>query len=218
MKNIILFILFIVGIFILNICFYYGSEDYRNFLKRVKNESEKTVVKDDFTKINDSNYFSGVIEEKETEAKIIEEPKTENKDIEVKEEVKLWKWYQNILNIFSEYDLTKRDVTANLFDVTNEYPDQYFEYYSQKLTLYFFTSKTYNQVYDIFDVLQKELPFTINQSNNFWDNSFYINLEKDINDSIVRMVISIDWIVFWLKVHTSEYENIKQKLENLKNN
>jgi len=33
--------------------------------------------------------------------------------------------------------------------------------------LYFFTTKNYKEVYDIFDVLQLELPFKINAMNNF---------------------------------------------------
>jgi|GEM_PF-2635221 hypothetical protein len=41
MKNIILFILFLASIFIVNIAFYYSSEEYRDFLKTVKTVSNK---------------------------------------------------------------------------------------------------------------------------------------------------------------------------------
>lgn len=217
MKNIILFILFLVGIFILNIAFYYSSESYRDFLKRVKTESSKEVnIEEEFIKNEELwSYFSWKIEEKEI--KEVEKEKIEEKQ-EIKEEVKLGAWYQNILKLFSEYDLSMLPVSKNLFDLTNEYPEPYYEYYSSKLTLYFFTSKTYNQVYDIFSVLQGELPFKVNQANNFWEKSFYINLEEDINDGI-RVVISNNWIVFWLKIDKDEYYNsIKQKLQNLRNN
>lgn len=217
MKNIILFILFLVGIFILNIAFYYSSESYRDFLKRVKTESSKEVnIEEEFIKNEELwSYFSWKIEEKEI--KEVEKEKIEEKQ-EIKEEVKLGAWYQNILKLFSEYDLSMLPVSKNLFDLTNEYPEPYYEYYSSKLTLYFFTSKTYNQVYDIFSVLQGELPFKVNQANNFWEKSFYINFNNDINDNVIRMVISHNWIVFWLKVDKKEYENIKQKLQNLRNN
>lgn len=217
MKNIILFILFLVGIFILNIAFYYSSESYRDFLKRVKTESSKEVnIEEEFIKNEELwSYFSWKIEEKEI--KEVKKEKIEEKQ-EIKEEVKLGAWYQNILKLFSEYDLSMLPVSKNLFDLTNEYPEPYYEYYSSKLTLYFFTSKTYNQVYDIFSVLQGELPFKVNQANNFWEKSFYINFNNDINDNVIRMVISHNWIVFWLKVDKKEYENIKQKLQNLRNN
>lgn len=223
MKNIILFILFIVGIFILNISFYYSSENYRDFLKRVKNESKKqenTLSEEDLIKSN-SSYFSWKIEEKKEKEDSDKNDKiktNENKNTDLKQEVKLWKWYQSILEMFWEYNLSLLEVNANLFDLTNEYPDSYYEFYSPKITLYFFTSKTYEQVYDIFNVLQTELPFKINKTNNFWNNSFYINFNNDINDSFIRMVIENNWIVFWLKVEKKEYDNIKQRLQNLWNN
>ena len=52
--------------------------------------------------------------------------------------------------------------------------------------------------------------------NNFWEKSFYINFNKDVNDA-VRMVILHKWIVFWLKVDKNEYSKIKQRLQNLRN-
>jgi hypothetical protein len=54
--------------------------------------------------------------------------------------------------------------------------------------------------------------------NNFWDNSFYINLDKDIQDRFVRVVISNNGIVFWLKIKKTEYSLVKEKLNSLKNN
>jgi|TARA_Y100001960_G_scaffold324040_1_gene403572 hypothetical protein len=69
--------------------------------------------------------------------------------------------------MFSQYDLKKIELNSNLFDLTNEYPDDYFEYYSKDLTLYFFPTKRYNEVYDIFHVLTFELPIELNKVNNF---------------------------------------------------
>jgi hypothetical protein len=66
--------------------------------------------------------------------------------------------------------------------------------------------------------LEYELPFTINEINNFWDKSFYINLNSDINDNIVRIVITNNWIVFWLKIKKNEYNLVKEKLNTLKIN
>jgi hypothetical protein len=54
-----------------------------------------------------------------------------------------------------------------LFDLTDEYPDNYFEYYSRDLTVYLFPTKNYKDLYNIFDVLSKELPFSLKEVNNF---------------------------------------------------
>lgn len=215
MKNIILIILFLVGIFILNITFYYTSSDYQNFIKRVKKETSVntqtwTIENFSWNNNNRENYFSWTIEPKE-------EKNISQNEVQVeKEEVKLWKSYQEILDLFKDYDLKKVDVSVNLFDLTNEYPDAYYEFYSPKLTVYFFTSKNYSDLYDIFKVLELELPFKLNASNSFWERSFFINFNSDVNDSFVRLVIVNNWIVFWLKVDKNEYENIKQKLQNFK--
>lgn len=230
MKNIILLVLFVVGIFIVNMGFYYSSPEYRDFLKKVKTEAIKSQeVEEDLSKHSNSSYFSWKVEEKikeELEEKVEKnfkipekiENKNNDKKLPIKQEVKLWKSYQDILNIFSEYNLSKLEVNANLFDLTNQYPDAYYEFYSPKFTLYFFTTKSYEDIYDIFDVLQLELQFKLNPANNFWEKSFYINFDEDINDDVIRMVIFHKWIVFWLKVHKTEYNNIKQKLQNLRNN
>jgi hypothetical protein len=71
------------------------------------------------------------------------------------------------LKIFSSYDLKELEINTTLFDITTEYPDSYIEYYSKGLTLYFFPTRTYNEIYDIFKVLEYELPFKINPVNNF---------------------------------------------------
>jgi hypothetical protein len=69
--------------------------------------------------------------------------------------------------VFSQHNLTQIELATNLFDITDEYPDSYYEFYSENITLYFFDTKTYNEVYDIFNVLAYDLPFTINRVNNF---------------------------------------------------
>jgi hypothetical protein len=72
-----------------------------------------------------------------------------------------------VLNLFSIYKLNKLEINSNLFDLTDEYPDNYFEYYSKDLTLYIFPTKKYTELKDIFTVLSSELPITINEVNNF---------------------------------------------------
>ncbi len=242
MRNLILILIFMILSFSVNILFYYVSDDYRNFLKQLKSddnqnilinseiEEEKTQNKSwtwTDTKTNDSNILN---EEKESsdlqndkqdyEDKVLESYSDDNQnegDIPTRE-IKLWKNYQKILNLFTSYDLVRMEVNTNLFDITDEYPDDYLEYYSKNLTLYFFTTKRYTDLKDIFMVLEDELPFTINEVNNFWDNSFFINLDDDIDDNIVRIVVSNDWVVFWLKINKNDYNLIKEKLNTLRTN
>ena len=117
-----------------------------------------------------------------------------------------------ILDIFTKYSLKPIELTNNLFDLTWEYPDSYYEYYSKDLTLYFFDTKKYNEVYDVFDILTYDSPFTVNKIDNFWNSSFYINLNEDIQDNYIRLVINYKWVVFGLKIKKSEYNIIKEHL------
>ncbi len=221
MRKIIIFIIFLISIFIINLIFYFISDDYRFFIKKIKNT-------DDIVYLEDKQYNDEEIKDEEilNNAELVNTNKSNDRIFELKEdtwivslknEVVLWKNYQLILDLFSIYKLKKLEVNSNLFDLTDEYPDNYFEYYSKDLTLYLFPTKNYQDLYDIFSVLSNELPITINEVNNFWDNSFYINLDKDIQDRFVRIVISNKGVVFWLKIKKTEYDLVKEKLNSLKN-
>jgi hypothetical protein len=60
------------------------------------------------------------------------------------------------------------------------------------------------------------LPFSLKEVNNFWNNSFYINLNNDIEDRFVRIIVWHKGIVFWLKIKKTEYDLVKEKLNSLK--
>ena len=244
MRNTILFIIFLIFSFLINVIFYYISADYRFFLKNLKKneltiEEQSNFLNDDFsynTKKVDENEGDKITDENEKseidDIKLednIEIVKTSNENnlifsddkdnkVKIKNNVSLWKNYKDILDIFSNYDLQALELNTNLFDITDEYPDNYLEYYSKELTLYFFPTKTYKEVYDIFSVLEFELPFKMNAANNFWEESFFVNLNQDISDNFVRVVISHKWVVFWLKIKKNEYNLIKEKLNTLRTN
>ena len=244
MRNTILFIIFLIFSFLINVIFYYISADYRFFLKNLKKneltiEEQSNFLNDDFsynTKKVDENEDDKITDENEKseidDIKLednIEIVKTSNENnlifsddkdnkVKIKNNVSLWKNYKDILDIFSNYDLQALELNTNLFDITDEYPDNYLEYYSKELTLYFFPTKTYKEVYDIFSVLEFELPFKMNAANNFWEESFFVNLNQDISDNFVRVVISHKWVVFWLKIKKNEYNLIKEKLNTLRTN
>ncbi len=219
MKNIILLLLFVITMFILNVVFYYNSNDYREFLRWLKWVEEKVVIKEkeEIKEEEKKSYNTWKIEEENmTKEKEEEKEELNNKVKNEKKEIKLWERYKDILKLFNKYDLEPLKINTNLFDITNEYPDEYFEYYSRDLTLYFFPTKTYDDILDIFDVLSLELPFKINKTNSFWEKSFYINLNSNIDDSIVRLVIKSDNILVWLKFKRSEFSKIKKILQKFK--
>lgn len=224
MRKVIGFITFLIIIFIVNIIFYILSDDYKTFLKDLKNKNTEIDLQE--KSFNDELGIDTLESDKTWNIELIETSK-KNKElfvlkewtwsIELKNEISLWKNYIDIINLFSQYNINKLEINSNLFDITDEYPDNYFEYYSKDLTLYLFPTKTYTETYDIFSVLSKELPFTLKKTDSFWDNSFFINLNTDIEDRFIRMIISNKWIIFWLKIKKTEYNLVKEKLNSLKN-
>lgn len=231
MKYITKILLFISAFFLINLVFYYSSEDYRFLLKKLKNTDEVVYIED--KNITDDYIEKETILDEnitetnntETDEKIVFndtnswiDSHIENKEITEKEtEIILWKQYKEIYDLFSkDYDLWEIRVKQNIFDITDEFPDDYLEYYSTDLTLYLFLKKNYSQIKDIFDVIAYNSPYKINEVNNFWDNSFYINLDENISDSYIRMIISYESVVFWLKIKKDEYNNVTKKLNTLK--
>lgn len=234
MRKIILILFFVIILLIFNIILYIFSDDYKWLIKSLKswwlpnkseqildtNNNEDILEKDTITNNTSiKNKIKNSDEEKivEKQDKIIEqivEEKLEIKQVIVEE--KLDKVYKQILDIFSTFNLNKLELHSNLFDITDEYPDKYDEYYWENLTLYFFNTKQFGDIYDIFKVLEDELPYSINQVDNFGEKSFYINLDTDIQDNFIRLVISYKSKVFWIKIKQQDYKLIKIKLQNLK--
>lgn len=222
MRNLIIFIVFLIISFFINVVFYYVSPEYKDFIKNFKEEkilkSENEDIEektDPWTVLVEEDESMWLVKNDNKNNEIFDKINELTNKVQIKENVVLWKNYRDILSLFSSYNLQELEINTSLFDVTTEYPDNYIEYYSKELTLYFFPTKTYSQVYDIFKVLEYELPFNINPVNNFWDKSFYINLDNDINDNIIRIVISYKWISFWIKTKKNEYSLIKEKLNSL---
>lgn len=100
------------------------------------------------------------------------------------------------LDFFSAYGLKQIAASENLFGISNEYPDLYYEWYSEDLTLYAFPSKNYQEVKKIFEVLSFDFPFKIKETNQFAQASFFINLEPEHQDDSVRIVVEYEKNVF----------------------
>ena len=207
MKTTVKALIFLTIIFIINIIFYYTNEDYKFFIKKIKNPEK--IIYTNKKEITDEYKIENI-----TWIAIVEEKK-ENKNIKkIEEEVYLWEKYKDIIKIFEKYGLKEIEIKSNLFDITEEYPDYYFEFYSKDLTLYIFPTKSYSELKDILEIVSYELPFFLNEVNNFWNNSFYINLKENIKDSFVRIVINNKNIVFWLKIKNYVYNEVKEILNN----
>lgn len=151
MKILVKIIFLLLLLFVVNIIFYYISSDYRLFLENLKYDKTNQIEEN----INNSKTFQNefdVISEVDFNSSnnnLLEEEKYDNiasvklsKNPEIISTTVLWKNYTNILNKFEKkFDLDKIEVNTKLFEITDEYPDYYYEYYSRDLTLYFFTTK-----------------------------------------------------------------------------
>jgi len=213
-----------------NIVAYTMSEDYRFFLKKLKYREEivyeepeirenlsiwreEIEGRDAVDTLKDEILGRSTIESSQewyTFIDIISWNNIEEKDEEIPELT----WSQEqFIEIFQEYNLQKLSTSSSLFDITTEYPDFYYDYYSEDLSIYVFPTKTYEEVKKIFEVLRFELPYTLNEVNNFWQASFYINLENVYRDETVRIVLKHKNKAFWLKIKKDSYNAIKTLLE-----
>lgn len=122
---------------------------------------------------------------------------------------------KDILDIFFENDywLYKIIEKDDLLDIAWEYPDEYLQYGREWLDVYMLTTREFEEVSSIFGVLEYEMPFSINKVNNFWTQSFFINLER-IDDKI-RFIFEYKQKVFGIKVQKVNYERVKWILEKL---
>ncbi len=221
MRRIIHVLLFVVFIFLLNILFYFLSDDYKKFIKQVKTWEKNTQTTSTFPDdIDISNNVDEIIKEIQEDTQdstdiLPNQPNAEETFVSDETKKILGKNYQVILSGFSQYNFEEIELTTNLFDITNEYPDEYYEFYSKDLTLYFFDTKTYEEVKDIFDILSYDVSFDINEVNNFANSSFYINLNEDIQDNYIRIVMNYKWVVVGLKIKSEQYTQVKNILESL---
>lgn len=122
---------------------------------------------------------------------------------------------KDVLDIFFENDywLYKILEKDDLLDIAWEYPDEYLQYGREWLDVYMLTTREFEEVSSIFSVLEYEMPFSINSVNNFWTQSFFINLER--TDDKIRFIFEYREKVFWIKVRNASYERVKWILEKL---
>lgn len=116
----------------------------------------------------------------------------------------------------SEYDIAELLIETRLMSLTREYPDPYHEYYSPEISLYIFSTKSYEEVQKIFELVWDEEGFSLNETNSFGTWSFFINTNEDYNrNDEIRVVFEYQNKAFWLKIKKDEYNTVKTILQNL---
>ncbi len=232
----------IFSIFIVHLFLYYISPTYGDYFKNVKydwSEINKNVQNDNKIKWVSSYTWSNFVipdinEDFENNTNLVEEeysvaPKEKTLSNNLIDEETLTAWdeldfkddsvKQEVLDLFVDFDLTQKEESQNssLFWLTNEYPYEYDEYYSRdrKMSLYFFKDKEYLDILNVFDVISYNLFFKVKKVNNFWDKSFYINLDADLDDNYIRFVFSYRKNNFWLKIKKDWYNEVKKIMKTI---
>ncbi len=209
MRKWVLVLFSLLVLFGLNLILYWFNEDYRFFVKKLKYSGE----------VIDVNKDDAVTDEIEPTYVPIElEPQVlEVEEIVEEKQLELWENEKKILSKFFSYDLERVLVHNSLFNLTSEYPDDYFEYVwiDGDMVLYLFPTREYEQILEVFEVISYDLPFELNILNNFWEASFFINVDDEFDDDFVRLVIKSVNGVFWLKIKKDLYNDTKEILKNI---
>ena len=238
MRNLIYVFLVFVLVFFLNLLLYIYVDAYRNWIKVLKywdvlNEQSWWV--DDSYNVNsiEDTLWSGSKLEKDLLLdlwiwnELTAEKITWNSDAEVSElkekpvvreirkKLELSQTAKLVLQKFKEddFELLEQNDKDDLLDIAWEYPDDYLQYYRVWADVYILATRTFDEVKDIFEVLEYEMPFSLNRVNNFWDESFYINLDRA--DDKIRFIFEYKWEVYWVKVKKENYNTVKNIINNL---
>ena len=230
MRGLIWLLVVLMLLLIGNIIAYSASEEYRFFLKKLKYPEE--VVYEDTNTVDDSERYISIwgdsssgwglraqddIESNSIEGmtfldalsgkQVIKKDTRELPDTSASEEYFLW--------LFSTFNPGKLETYSNTFGITTEYPDPYHEWYSAGVSIYAFSTKTYDEVRNIFLAISYDASFELNEVNNFGQRSLYINLDEAIDDNHVRIVLEYENRVFWLKIRKDRYNEVKEILSAL---
>lgn len=218
MKKIIYSIIALVLAFLLNIWLYFYSESYSFFLKKLKYWDE--LIQNESQNITDNYSFTP--QKNECTCESVKYLNCQNNSDIQKEnilpQINTLSWELN--ELFTHFDKNtlvekKFDEYYQIFNITDEYPTEYKTFTNENFELYLFNSWKFDDLYNLFDVLSKDQnvinKFSLNKSNNFWKQSFYINTK--IDDWYARVVVSNWKILFWLKVKKWYYNVIKPILE-----
>lgn len=174
---------------------YVMSEDYRFFVKKLKYADrelvyEEDVIIDDIPRleivetIDESGEVSVEIQELDEDLfflDIFSQDDASSDSLSEDGLPELLRDERFVLELFEEkFILTEQEFDEDklLYDIIDEYPDAYREYSNAHLSLYVFSSKSYQEVKNILELVSYETSFDINSVNNFAQSSLYINLPE----------------------------------------
>lgn len=236
MKLIVYLLLFIYTVFAFNIVLFELNDDYKFFIKKLKNNGEVVYVEKD--KITDQYwelYDELTKQLDEIDDEYVDENNWEDideisysdvtfvtNDVIVDETDKIT-WQdnftarltpeeENIYAKFQDYDLYKVNFKWRLFNLLDEHTLNYEEYAGEKFNLYFFRWDSYEKIINYIEGSSTIWLYEIKEVNNFWNKSFYINSFAE--DYLVRIVIEYKWNIFGLSIDKSLYNEIKNILIN----
>ena len=235
MKVSIIFLFTIMILLLWNIIMYFLNEDYRFFIEKIKHQDEiinnnnffiddSVLLKNEKEVLNISweydtwendDYIDDYIDEYIDSLEFLESTVL-SRDVDIDEvEIIPSEESLEIVSHLKNFNLINTQPEIYLFWITNEYPDPFLQWFWNDVTLYFFSTKTYKNLYDIFDILSFYLPISLNEINNFWSRSFFINMSEDWEDDFVRVVFEYKNQTFWLKIKNIYYNQIRDKIAEL---
>lgn len=220
-------VLWIIWLFILNIILYFFIPPYNSFIKNLKywnnNQSnniyipeEKNIEKNNWESFLEKNIINDIdaqTDNTNNDLDVIDIIKDENDFNQIQKDSKN-KDYSQILNYFSKYNLSKKtyDPDYKMFYLTSEYFQEYITYSWSWIDLYIYNNDSFLNIYNFFDEIKDNIWVNINKTNTFWNNSFFIN--KINKDWRIRLIIKYSYILIWLNIDKSYYEDIKKILNN----
>lgn len=201
---------------------YAASEEYRFFLKKIKYQEELVYEWEDELRdiVEVSSWDSSTgwvsLAWDTQNIKFLDELSADTLPESYKQELpEMQESEERMIQAFSSFELKKLETHTNIFGITTEYPDPYHEWYSAWVSVYVLSTKSYEEVKAIFEVLAFDLPYSINEVDNFGQQSLYINLDETYEDNYVRLVLEHENKAFWLKIRKDRYNEVKWILERL---
>jgi len=231
MRLLIIFLSLLIFLLTINVGAFIISDDYRFFLKKLKYNED--IVYDDI-QVDDSERYqispegSSLSEdgdvilwvtkiEQESDFFDILSGDTDITIADTQENLpELFRDEQWVKQAFEEkFILTEELLPEKLYGISDEYPDMYREYSNVHMSLYMFSTKSYNDVKNILRVISGEENFSLNEVDNFWSSSLYLNMGEWNEDWMVRILFEYENMAFWLKIKKDSYNTAKQILESL---
>ncbi|MDD5213049.1 MAG: hypothetical protein PHG82_01355 [Candidatus Gracilibacteria bacterium] len=199
-------IIFLSILFILNLLVYYTSSDYRFFLKKLKYGSDELIYTDS-RPLSDEYVIRNNVP--------IETMSSSGSSKDTSVDYKLDDTDKEFISYFSGSVVEKAVVENSLFAITEEYPDKYTFYKGENIDMYFFGIKSFDSMYDFFDVLSYDNPISLKKFKLNEKKSFFINLDK--SDSNVRFVLEYKNHCYGFKIKKSQYNLVKDTILNKMN-